>query len=95
MTLKNKITTLKNLIEMRQLTLNDPKFDIKKSCVLRCVSFTKRAYQTLDNYFLFLQTRRSWGHTPPRNREISDAIETKYTHGSLRNAMVTGFKPED
>ena len=31
MTLKNKITTLKNVIEMRQMTLNDPKFDIKKS----------------------------------------------------------------
>ena len=30
-TLKNKIMTLKNLIEMRQMTLNDPKFDIKKS----------------------------------------------------------------
>ena len=30
MTLKNKITTLKNLIEMKQMTLNDPKFDIKK-----------------------------------------------------------------
>ena len=30
MTLKNKITTLKNLIEMKQITLNDPKFDIKK-----------------------------------------------------------------
>ena len=28
MTLKNKMTTLKNLIEM---TLNDPKFGIKKS----------------------------------------------------------------
>ena len=31
MTLKNKIGTLKNLIEMRQMTLNDPNFDIKKS----------------------------------------------------------------
>ena len=31
MTLKNKITTLKNLTEMRQMTLNVPKFDIKKS----------------------------------------------------------------
>ena len=31
MTLKNKITTLKNLIEMRQMTLIDPKFDIKKT----------------------------------------------------------------
>ena len=30
MTLKNKITTLKNLIEMKQMTLNDPKFDIQK-----------------------------------------------------------------
>ena len=30
MTLKNKFMTLKNLIEMRQITLNDPKFDIKK-----------------------------------------------------------------
>ena len=30
MTLKNKIMTLKNLIEMKQMTLNDPKFDIKK-----------------------------------------------------------------
>ena len=30
-TLKNKITTLKNFIEMKQMTLNDPKFDIKKS----------------------------------------------------------------
>ena len=27
----DKITTLKNLIEMRQVTLNDPKFGIKKS----------------------------------------------------------------
>ena len=31
MTLKNKTTTLKNLIKMREMTLNDPKFDIKKS----------------------------------------------------------------
>ena len=31
MTLKKKITSLKNLIEMRQITLNDPNFDIKKS----------------------------------------------------------------
>ena len=31
MTLKNTITTLKNLIKMREMTLNDPKFDIKKS----------------------------------------------------------------
>lgn len=30
MTLKIKITTLKNLIEMKQMILNDPKFDIKK-----------------------------------------------------------------
>ena len=30
-TLKNNITTLKNLIEMWQMTLNDRKFDIKKS----------------------------------------------------------------
>ena len=30
MTLKNKMRTLKNLIEIRQMTLNDPKFDIKK-----------------------------------------------------------------
>ena len=28
---KNKITTHKNLIKMRQMTLNDCKFDIKKS----------------------------------------------------------------
>ena len=31
MTLKNKITILKNLIEMREMTLNDPKFDVSKS----------------------------------------------------------------
>ena len=31
MTLKNKIIALKNLIEMKQITLNDPKFDMKKS----------------------------------------------------------------
>ena len=31
MTLKNKIITLKNLIEMWQMTRNDPKFYIKKS----------------------------------------------------------------
>ena len=31
MTLKSKITTQKNLIEMRPMTLNYPKFDIKKS----------------------------------------------------------------
>ena len=31
MTLKNKIATLKNLIEMKQMTLNDTKFVIKKS----------------------------------------------------------------
>ena len=30
MTLKNKVTTLKNLIEVRQITLNDSKLDIKK-----------------------------------------------------------------
>ena len=30
-TLKNKIMTLKKFIEMRQMTLNYPKFDIKKS----------------------------------------------------------------
>ena len=29
-TLKNKITTLKNLIEMNQMTVNNPKFDVKK-----------------------------------------------------------------
>ena len=29
--LKKKTTTLKSLIKMRQMTLNDPKFDIKKS----------------------------------------------------------------
>ena len=29
MTLKNKITTLNNLIKKRQMTLNVPKFDIK------------------------------------------------------------------
>ena len=28
---ENKIMTLKKFIEMRQMTLNDPKFDIKKS----------------------------------------------------------------
>ena len=31
MTLKNKSITLKNLIEMRYITLNDLKFDIKKN----------------------------------------------------------------
>ena len=31
MTLQIKITTLKNFIEMRQMTLISPKFDIKKS----------------------------------------------------------------
>ena len=31
MTLKNKTTTLKNLIKMREMTLNDPKSHIKKS----------------------------------------------------------------
>ena len=31
MTLNKKITTLKNLIGMRQMTLNDPKFDLKIS----------------------------------------------------------------
>ena len=31
MPLKNKIMILKNQIEMKQMTLNDPKFDIKKS----------------------------------------------------------------
>ena len=31
MTLKNKIMTLKNLIEMRQMRLKDPKFDNEKS----------------------------------------------------------------
>ena len=31
MTLKNKIMTLKNLIEMRQMSLKDPKFDNEKS----------------------------------------------------------------
>ena len=31
MTLKSKIATLKNLIEMWQMNLNDPKFDIRKS----------------------------------------------------------------
>ena len=31
MTLKSKIMTLKNLTEKRQMTLNDPKPDIKKS----------------------------------------------------------------
>ena len=31
MPLKNKIIILKNQIEMKQMTLNDPKFDIKKS----------------------------------------------------------------
>ena len=30
MILKHKITTLKNLIKMRQMTLNYPKYDIKK-----------------------------------------------------------------
>ena len=30
MTLKNKITTLKNLIEMNQMTVTNPKFDVKK-----------------------------------------------------------------
>ena len=30
MTLKNKITTLKNLIEMNLMTVNNPKFDVKK-----------------------------------------------------------------
>ena len=41
MTLKNKITTMKDLIEMWQMTLNDPKFHIKKS---------------LDTLFLYLLT---------------------------------------
>ena len=31
MTLKNIITTLKNFIDMRHMTLSNPKFDIKKS----------------------------------------------------------------
>ena len=31
MFMKNKIITLTNLIEMKQMTLNDPKFYIKKS----------------------------------------------------------------
>ena len=31
MIMKNKIITLTNLIEMKQMTPNDPKFDIKKS----------------------------------------------------------------
>ena len=35
MTLKKKITTLKNLAEMRQMTLNDPKFDIKISLIIQ------------------------------------------------------------
>ena len=30
LTLKNKIMTLKNLTEMKQMTLNDPNFNIKK-----------------------------------------------------------------
>ena len=33
MTLKNNITTLKNFIGMRQMTLNDPKFHAKTSIV--------------------------------------------------------------
>ena len=37
--MKNKITTLKNLIEMRQMTLNDLKFDIKKSLDNLCKLF--------------------------------------------------------
>ena len=36
MTLKNKITLLKNLIETRQMTLKDLKFDVKKSLDTRC-----------------------------------------------------------
>ena len=31
MTLKNKIATLNNFMEMRHMTLNDPKLDIKRS----------------------------------------------------------------
>ena len=31
MTLKKKVTTLKNVIEMSQMTLNVPKFDLKIS----------------------------------------------------------------
>ena len=31
MTLKHKITTLKNLTELRKMTLSDPKCDVKKS----------------------------------------------------------------
>ena len=31
MTLRNTIMTLKNFIEMKQITVNNPKFDIKKS----------------------------------------------------------------
>ena len=31
MTLKKKITTLKNLDQMRQMTLKEPKLDVEKS----------------------------------------------------------------
>ena len=55
MTLKNKIKNLKNLIEMRQMTLNDPKFDIKKSLdSLACMSFTYSTKQSIKNSLIML-----------------------------------------
>ena len=39
MTPRNKTTTLKNLIEIWQMTLNDPKFDIKKSLDTLAIRF--------------------------------------------------------
>ena len=48
MTLKNKIITLKSLIEMWKMTVNDPKFDIKKSLD----TLTDQIYLTGCLYFV-------------------------------------------
>ena len=45
---KNKIMTLKNQIEMRQMTLNDPKFDIKKSLDTLKKEFVEHFYWLLN-----------------------------------------------
>ena len=45
--------TLKNQIEMRQMTLNDPKFDIKKSLDTLKKEFVKHFYWLLNKSELF------------------------------------------